>query len=334
MKQYVAILILFTFSLPGFAKNPHYEYYRLGSDDIVTETAKATVLMGGTEYVTEAFEWMCSKSGKGDFLVLRARGTDEDNAFIKSLPGCTGQNSVSTLIIPSVEAANNDDVEAIINTAEAIFIEGGDQSDYIKYWTDTILHRALKKRVSEQGIPIGGISAGLDVLTQFIYSALLSKGVTSSQALADPFNKYATLDNTFNLNLPFLQGIIGDAHMQARDRMGRDVAFLCRIYDSGWLEPGTLPRSISVDEKTALLIDELGKATALGIGNVYFLQATGAPEVCQSKTPLTYKNIHVDRISANGYFYLSSWTNITGSDYFVSVEDGTLISYQTGGSPY
>lgn len=89
------------------------------------------------------------------------------------------------------------------------------------------MHRALKKRVNEQGIPIGGISAGLDVLTQFIYSALLSKGVTPSQALADPFNKYTTLDNTFNLNLPFLQGIIGDAHMQACDHMGDVMSLFC-----------------------------------------------------------------------------------------------------------
>jgi len=331
MKRYFAILLLLTFSLPGFAaKNPHYQYFRLGSDDVSTQTTSGTVLMGGAAYVDDAFKWMCLLSGNGDFLVLRARGKDEDNAYIKNL--CPNQNSVSTLIIPSVEAANDDDVVAIINNAEAIFIEGGDQSDYIKYWTGTKVQEALQKHVDQQGIPIGGISAGLDVLTQFVYSALLNKGTTSSEALADPFNKYITLDNKFDLKLPFLEGIIGDAHIIARDRMGRDIAFLCRIYDLGW---STQPRGISVDEQTALLIDVHGKATVVGNSNVYFLQAPGAPEVCQSGSPLTYKNISVYRINAQAGFYdLWSWVGDKGSEYDVSAIEGVLISYQANHSPY
>ncbi|NBQ67567.1 MAG: cyanophycinase [Nitrosomonadaceae bacterium] len=330
MKQYVALLLTLAFSLPVFAaKSPHYQYYRIGLEDVSTQTVRGTVLMGGAAYVDDAFKWMCLLSGKGDFLVLRARGKDEDNAYIKNL--CSDQNSVATLIIPSVEAANDDDVAAIINNAEAIFIEGGDQSDYIKYWAGTKAQVALQQRAS-QGIPIGGISAGLDVLTQFVYSALLSKGATSSEALADPFNKYITLDNKFDLKLPFLEGIIGDAHVVARDRMGRDIAFLCRVYDSGW---SNHPRGISVDEKTALLIDENGEAVAIGNSNVYFLQAPGAPEVCQSGSPLTYRNVSVYRINAlAGSFNLWSWSGFHGSEYDVSAVEGMLISDQANGSPY
>ena len=101
-----------------------------------------------------------------------------------------------------------------------------------------------------RGVPIGGTSAGLAVLTQYVYSALGSKGVTSAQALADPYNRYITLASDF-VNLPVLAGVIGDTHFATRDRMGRALAFLCRITNAGW---DHAPRAIAVDEETALEI--------------------------------------------------------------------------------
>ena len=123
---------------------------------------------------------------------------------------------------------------------------------------------------------MGGTSAGLNVLTQFVYSAQATKGVTSSQALADPFNRYMSFERDF-ATVPHLTGVIGDPHFYARDRMGRDLAFLCRVYAAGW---SNAPRGISVDEETALLIDANGQGTVVGNGSVYFLQAPGAPQSC------------------------------------------------------
>ena len=181
-----------------------------------------------------------------------------------------------------------------------------------------------------QGVPIGGTSAGFNVLTQFIYSALASQGVTSSQALADPFSRYITLDRDF-VDLSILQGIIGDPHFVTRDRMGRDLAFICRIYTNAW---SNTPRDIAIDERTALLIDSRGNATVVGSSTVYFMQAPGAPQVCQAKTPLTYANISIYRINAGGTFDLSSWTGRGGTAYTVSANAGVLSSTQAGGSIY
>ena len=128
------------------------------------------------------------------------------------------------------------------------------------------MQKALNERIL-QGVPIGGTSAGLDVLAQFIYSALLNKGVTSSEALADPFNKYITLDRDL-VNWSILQGLIGDARVIPRDRMGRTITFLCHIYDNGWSDR---PRAISIDEETALLIDAHASGTVMGKSNAYFL---------------------------------------------------------------
>ncbi|MDO8333713.1 MAG: cyanophycinase [Nitrosomonas sp.] len=332
MKRYFAFLLLVTFSLPGLAaKKPLYEYFRIGKveDAFNMVTTPGTVLMGGGTDVDAAFEWMCTLSGQGDFLVVRATGTDAYNPYIQQL--CPNGNSVATLIIPTVEAANHEEVIAIINQAEAIWVAGGDQSNYINFWKGTPVQAAINERILDR-IPIGGTSAGLDVLTQFVYSALENKGVTSKQALADPFSKFITLDENFVTALPFLQGVIGDSHFVTRDRFGRDIAFLCRIYDNGWSQQ---PRGISVDEETALLIDEDGLGIVVGNSHVYFLQAPGAPEVCESKRSLTYKDIDVYRISAQaGTYHLLSWQGDSGKQYSVSAIEGKLFSDQENLSPY
>ena len=113
--------------------------------------------------------------------------------------------------------------------------------------------------------------------------------------------------------------------------MGRDLAFMCRIYSNGW---SSAPRDIAVDERTALLVDDRGNATVTGSGSVYFMEAPGAPQVCEPKTPLTYQNIGVYRIDSTGAFDLGRWAGRGGVSYAVSANAGVLSSTQTGGSIY
>ena len=325
----IGLLLILTFASPLLAAKTSlpYSYFRVGyTDDVTPKPTPGTVMMGGGTDVDAAFQWMCERSGGGDFLVIRATGTDAYNHYIKQL--CPGANSVATLIIPTSTAANDSRVAEIIQKAEAIWIAGGDQSDYINYWKGTKVQSALNAQIAKG--PIGGTSAGLNVLSEFVYSAQASKGVTSSQALANPFNRYMSFERDF-VNLPILDGLIGDPHFSERDRMGRDLAFMCRIYLYGW---SSLPRTISVDEQTALLIDQNGNGTVVGNGAVYFMQAPGKPEVCKSNTPLTYRNIDVCRISTGGLFDLNSWTCVGGTDYTVSAIGGVMSSTQVGGSLY
>jgi cyanophycinase len=312
---------------PAFAAK-QYSYFRVGNpNDISTTTTGGTVLMGGGTDVDAAFQWMCQRSGGGDFLVIRATGTDAYNPYIQSL--CPSENSVATLIIPNRAMASDPFVIDAIQKAEALWIAGGDQSNYINYWKGTPVETELNNLIT-RGVPIGGTSAGMNVLSQFIYSALASQGVTSSQALADPFSRYLTLDRDF-VNVSFLQGMIDDPHFVTRDRMGRDLAFMCRIFLNGW---SSTPRDIAIDERTALLIDASGRGTVVGSSTVYFMQAPGAPELCQANTPLTYQNIAVYRIDASGSFNLSKWQGNGGVAYTVSANAGVLSSTQAGGSIY
>jgi cyanophycinase-like exopeptidase len=326
--RWPVLLLTLVVALPASAAKSPYEYYRVGNGaDATARTSPGTVLMGGGEDVDAAFQWLCQHSGGGDFLVIRATGTDAYNPYVQSL--CPGNNSVATLIIPDIAAANSRDVKTIIDTAEAVWVAGGDQSNYVKYWMDTPVQSAVNAAVA-RGAPVGGTSAGMMVLTQFVYSALGSKGVTSSQALADPYNRYLTLARDL-FGVPGLEAVIGDSHFVTRDRMGRDLAFLCRVHVAGW---SATPRAIAVDEQTALLI-ESGRASAVGLGTAYFLQASAPPSVCQADAPLTYENIAVYRIDAGGgTFNLGRWSGWGGAAYSVSATAGVLTSTQAGGSAY
>ena len=326
MKKSLFLILLFV-ALPAFAAK-QYSYYRVGNpNDVTTSTTAGIALEGGGTDVDAVYQWMCSLSGNGDFLVIRATGTDAYNSYIQQL--CPNENSVATLIIPNLAAANDPFVAATINEAEALFIAGGNQADYVNFWQGTPVQTALNSLIA-RGVPIGGTSAGMNVLSQFVYSALGSQGVTSSQALANPFNKYITLDESF-VSIPALVGLIDDPHFVTRDRMGRDLAFLCRVYENGW---SAAPRDIAIDEQTALLLDSSGNGTVVGISTVYFLQAPGAPQVCQNNTPLTYQNIAVQRINSSGTFSLSKWSGTGVTSYSVSANAGVLSSTQAGGGIY
>jgi len=285
------------------------------------------VLMGGGTDVDAAFQWMCQRAGGGDFVVIRTTGTDAYNPYIQQL--CPQMDSVETIIITSVAGANSAYVSSHIQNAEALWIAGGDQSTYVNLWRGTAVQTGVNFLLNSKLAPVGGTSAGLDVLSQFIYTGALGS-VTSSQALANPFHRYVTLDrDLFQSSLGVNK--IYDSHFVTRDRMGRELVFLARIVNNGW---AAQPRAIGIDEQTALLVLPTGAATMVGVGAAYFLQAPGPAQVLADKTPLTYLNIGVYKVPQGGTFNLSNWTGTGGIAYTLNVNNGSLTSTQAGGNIY
>ena len=85
MRTIALLLLSLTLASPAFAAK-QYSYFRVGNPtDITTATTPGTVLMGGGTDVDAAFQWMCQRSGNGDFLVIRATGTDAYNPYIQQL---------------------------------------------------------------------------------------------------------------------------------------------------------------------------------------------------------------------------------------------------------
>lgn len=313
------------------AAKASYDYYLTGSGaDVVlpAPTTSSTVMMGGGPDVDEAFRWMARKAGGGDFVVLRVTGADGYNAYIHAM-GLV--DSVETLVLKNREAAFDPFVIDRIDRAEMIFIAGGDQSDYVDNWKGTPLQAALERAISRK-VPIGGTSAGLAVLGQFDFAAL-NGTIDSARALGDPYDRRVTLDQGF-LTAPFLGGVIGDAHLDTRDRMGRLVTFLARLVNNGdgWIAPSAAG-GIGVDVETALVVDD-GIATRLGLGAVYFLKPTIAPTLCAPRQPLTFRNVLVDKLAGDGSFNLVQWRGRQTVRYDLSAEAGVLYSSQPGGSVY
>lgn len=285
------------------------------------------VIMGGGTDVDAAFQWMCQRAGGGDFVVIRTTGTDAYNPYIQDL--CPQMDSVETIIITSITGANSAYVSSHIQNAEALWIAGGDQSTYTATWRGTAVETGVNFLLNSKLAPVGGTSAGLAVLSQFIYTGQLGS-VTSSQALANPFHRYVTLDRDL------FQSALGvnklyDSHFVTRDRLGRSLVFLARIVNNGW---ATQPRGIGVDEQTALLILPNGSATMVGNGAAYFLQAPGAAQVLADRTPLTYLNIGVYKVPQGGTFNFSTWSGTGGVAYTLNVNNGSVTSTQAGGNIY
>jgi cyanophycinase len=309
-------------------KGEGWEYIRLGNPtDVATATRGGILFEGGSTDVDAAYRWMCAKANGGDFLVIRASGTAAYNSYIRGL--CPSLNSVATLIVHSRAGAEQPFVKDTILKAEALFIAGGDQSNYVKYYADTPVATGIDA-LAARGVPVGGTSAGNAVLAQFGYSAFTGS-VTSQQALANPFTPLITIENGFLNVSPLLRDMFTDDHFAARDRMGRLIAFLARVLQDG---ESSQVSAIATDEKTAYLMEPDGSGVVVGTGAAYFLRTAGRPEVCKPATPLTFRNVSVYRVRAGGAFNVSNWTAAGGLGYTLSAINGVLESTQPGGSVY
>jgi cyanophycinase len=312
-------------SAPSVRAAQGYAYSVVGNPaDVVTPTSGLLVMQGGGTDVDENFVRMGARSGGGDFVVIRASGTDAYNPYIYSLCSC---DSVATIVFKNRNASYNQFVIDTIRNAEALFIAGGDQSDYVNLWKNTPVEDAINF-VARKPAPIGGTSAGMAIMSEFVYSAMSNSSLTSAEALADPFHRDLTLDRDF-VSLPTLEAKITDQHLIERDRMGRTIAFLARLVHDGWTAEG---RAIAADRETALIVDPAdGSAEVVATPThatpyVYFLSTPGPPEVCAPATPLTYRNVAVYRIGPGGRFDLTRWKGNGGIAYTLSAEAGVLVS--------
>lgn len=326
---YLTLLILL-FHVAANAAS--YKYKRMGSDLAAETHIEAGVaLMGGGTDLDEAFKWLCGKGNGGDFLILRARGKNDYNPYVNKI--CQ-MNSVATLVIPDRKAAQQVKVARIIRQASVIFIAGGDQARYIQFWKGTPVEDAINAHVLA-GKPIGGTSAGLAVLGQFVYGAMEDKSdepdLTSRVVLDNPYDKHVTLERDF-LKVPGLENILTDSHFAKRDRMGRSLGFLARIVADGWSK---MPREIAIDEKSAVLMEVNGSSKIVGNGQgAYFLQISEPPQACKAGQPLTLRNVEAYHAPTGATFNIRDWKGNGGESYSISVDAGQIRTSLAGNRVY
>lgn len=304
---------------PAHAKVTRYLTGNAG-DVVVSLTGPAHNFGGGGTDVDGALQWLIDQvrgcttcSTKIDVVILRSTGSDGYNDYIYAM---NGVDSVETLVITSARDANTAAVETTVRNAEVVFFAGGDQCDYVTNFKGTLVEAAVEA-VYAKGGGVGGTSAGAAIQGDFTYDACKGS-VTSAQALANPYHRYATFTYDF-FKWANLQNTITDSHLVARDRMGRTMAFLARQIQDG---KAASALAIAVQERTSVVVDRDGLATVMGEGPAYFVLADHAPEVCRSGVPLTYSNFKIWKVNAGGSFDLR---NRPSTGYYTrSVNNGIL----------
>ena len=293
----------------------------------VTATAKAgLILMGGGLDVDAAIKWFLQRAGGGDVVVIRATGADGYNQYMFDM---VNVNSVETIMIDSRTKAGLAEVVQKIRNAEALFIAGGDQWDYVNYWKNTATEDAINYLINTKKVTIGGTSAGLAILGNIYFSAQ-NGTVTSAQALANPYNKYMAFGGNDFVNSPLMQNTITDSHYSQRYRQGRHITLMARIMiDWG----NATIKGIGIDEQTAVCIDENGIGNVYGINQAYFLQNENlGAETCISGSPLTWNRSQLSvkaykitgSVTGNGLFNASTWALSGGTPYHYYANTGVL----------
>ncbi|MBK7143917.1 MAG: isoaspartyl peptidase/L-asparaginase [Xanthomonadales bacterium] len=210
------------------------------------------LLMGGGDRNFEALRWFMRRAGNGHIVVLRAsQGGEIGEEFFNEVGGIA---SVETFVFQNREASSDPKVLAALRRADGIFIGGGDQSRYVRHWRGTPVAAALDAHV-RAGKPLGGTSAGLAMLGEYVYGAMDGGSQTSPPALADPLGEANTIETDF-LHIALLRGVLTDTHFSERGRLGRLVAFVAKAESIA----GHPLIGLGVDEDAALAVEGDGTA--------------------------------------------------------------------------
>jgi cyanophycinase len=291
--------------------------------DVVRTVQGGLLIMGGSTDVDEGIKWLLQRSGGGDIVVLRASGSTGYNSYMFTMHPV---NSVETLLINSVELAENEQVARIVRNAEALFIAGGDQWNYTQFWKGTKLYDAINYLLTDKKAPVGGTSAGAAILGEHFFDARYGT-VTTTEALINPYHQRVSLNSGFLLH-PLLTHTITDTHYDNPDRRGRHTAFLARL-----VTDRNIPaKGIGIEEKTAMAIDDKGTIKVFGTGKAWMIDANNTkPETIKTGEPLTWnrngKGVKYTSIQGSKAGTeagnINNWNTLTGSQTgFFRVENG------------
>ncbi len=332
---------------PGSPPQDLRVYHKGNSHYINTKTSFGVCLMGGGRRVDSALQWFLEKAGGGDVVVLRITDYSDEltnpesstNVFW-NLGAC---HSITSLVIDSREKANSAYVEQVVRNAEAIWLPGGDQTEYCDVWNATKTQEIVNYVVNEKKISIGGTSAGMHCLGRIIHAPYGGNSVISKDALDNPYlppgqvRRSAGISFKVNFfDIPYMENIITDTHWSKRNRMGRSFVFLARIIADGRRSVDDA-RLIACNEGTAVCVDENGLARIFGSypdyeDYAFFVQPNSFPNKCTYKRPLTWETqegaLTVYKIcgypDGRNTFDLNTWKSDHGEAIHLNIYRGVI----------
>ena len=317
----------------GGAKNyrdKNFDYFVSGdpAKPRAAHTEFGLALMGGGGKLDSAYRFIATHAGGGHIVILRAVSDDSydptDGSYGESYMKEWGPVvSAETIVFHNRAASSDPRVIAALKNADGIFLAGGDQSNYIKYWKGTPVQEALNAHVAANR-PIGGSSAGLAILGHYSYGALDGGSMESKVALADPFDKGVTLESDF-LHHRHLENVITDTHFSQRHRLGRLIAFLARLNAPRANPDAGKIFGIGVDEKTAVLIgaDGIGRLAAGSAGSAWIVLPQRPASGLAAGKPLSIADICLVQLGADGSLDLKARVvQKPAAEATISIKDG------------
>lgn len=291
--------------------------------DTLTTPVPLVFLGGGSTDQDEAMRRFLDAASGGDVSVIRASGSTGYNEYMMQLSRI---HSAETFLLTSREAAANPTTNDLLARSEALFIAGGDQWNYVTHWSGTPLDATIRTLQDVRRAPYGGTSAGAMVLGGRMFDA--SNGsVTSTEALANPFDPKVSLRQGLFSTSPLLKPFLIDTHFSERDREGRLMVFLARSFS-----PEGRTNGIGIDEKTAFVLSTDGIGTVYGSGFVWIYLPDadlGGPETLEDGQPLTWsrggKAVRVWKVAHGERFDMNTFRPVDRpAGYYASVVDGVF----------
>ena len=278
---------------------PGYQTFVIGDEAARTPdpVVGGLLLNGGGDWNYDAFRWFTAHAGHGHIVVLRASGTTESqDEFYNNVKGVL---SVRTFVFSDRRAASDPRIVAAVKAADAIFIAGGDQSNYVRMWRGMPLSAAIDAHLAA-GKPLGGTSAGLAIQGRWLYGAMDGGSITSAEALANPLGKAVTIEGDF-LHSELLAHIFTDSHFDTRARLGRLFGFLAKTHT---LDPNRTLAGLGIDEDSAMTVEMDGTARfyAQAPGKQAWLVQPGEFGVQAPGKPLNLDRVRVTGIGTRSTF--------------------------------
>ena len=317
-----ALALIALASQPALARG--YRHYLIGdvSKPTAGRVSGGLLLMGGGDRNVDALKWFLDKAGHGHIVILRAsQSTSIADELYKDVGGIA---SAETFVFSNRKAAYDPKMLARLRRADGIFISGGDQARYVRFWKGTPVAAALDAHVAA-GKPLAGTSAGLAMQGEYLYGAMDDGSITSAEALADPLGPSNTIETDF-VHFPLLKGVITDTHFKERNRLGRLFAFLAKAET---MRPKGAPAllGLGVDESAALAVEPDGSARIYATapdGGAWLVRG-GFSEPVQLGTTLKLSRVEVRGIGLSSRLYLPEGRIESPSfQRYYSVADGQL----------
>jgi len=278
-------------------------------------SAQGSLLLvgGGSEdyqgWSDEPYGWFVAQADSGKIINI---DVDEASDWYSGYFGVLGADESShKLRIPDRSSANDSSVYTELISARGIFIEGGDQWDYVQTWKGTLVEDAINQ-IFQGGGAIGGTSAGLAILGGVAFDAKYGTAYPDYAAYNPYYNRLHFEDDFLEL----LPGVLTDTHFQERGRIGRLVPMLARrIVD--FQEPDIT--GIGVDAQSAFCIDQ--NCVGTGYGNtvtILYKDADSEIELTENR-PLSLTNIHFDQLLSGAEYDLQTHQLLNPGDYLSEV---------------